>query len=89
MGMGMGMGMGRVENGEPFSTRQVQATSLLEGPGVPQAWTGRRRNPNFGGLRGYRNIPSVTDESAAATPSESIPAADTAAYAPRNPPCRD
>ena len=35
--MGMGMGMRRVENGEAFSTRQVQATSLFEGPGVPQA----------------------------------------------------
>jgi hypothetical protein len=26
----MGMGMRRVENGEAFSTRQVQATSLFE-----------------------------------------------------------
>jgi hypothetical protein len=84
------MGMRRVENGEAFSTRQAQATSLFEGPGVPQAWTSRRRNPNFRrAARLYRNFHFGTDESPAATPSESIPAADTAAYAPRNPPCRD
>jgi hypothetical protein len=52
------MGMRRVENGEAFSTRQPQATSLFEGPGVPQAWTGRRRDPNlWRAAQLYRNIP--------------------------------